>query len=241
MASGGPRIHLGTSGFGYEEWRPAFYPEDLPKEAMLPFYAERLRAVELNNTFYRMPRKDTVAKWRAQVPDDFVFAVKATQKLTWTLKLVDCGPTLAHLFEVIAPLGSALGCVFFQVPKWVRKDTAVLRDFLALLPAGGKFAFEFAHASWLEDDALAALRDRDAAVVASEREGEPPPALLDTARWGYLRLRKLDYTDAELQAWRERLDASGRGEWFLFFKHEEDPERALTQAKIDRWKAAFAS
>lgn len=214
------RLFVGTSGFSYDEWRPAFYPEGLKKDAMLPFYAERLAAVELNNTFYRLPNAKMAAKWRSQVPAGFRFAVKASQRLTWTQKLKDCGELVQVLFTAIAPLGDTLGCVFYQVPKFVRKDLAVLREFLALQPAGVKVAFEFAHASWSDDDVLAVLRERDAAVVASDRDEAPPPQLAETSTWSYLRLRRSSYTDDELRQWRERVLARP-GAAFVFFKHED--------------------
>ncbi|MBL9078867.1 MAG: DUF72 domain-containing protein [Planctomycetes bacterium] len=217
----GPRFHTGTSGFSYDEWRPAFYPDELKKAAMLSFYAERLPAVELNNTFYRMPSTKMVATWQAQVPATFRFAIKATQRLTWTQKLVDCGELLAVLWNVLAPLGDQLGCVFYQVPKWVRKDTAVLRDFLALQRDGVRVAFEFAHASWFDDDALAALRERDAALVLSDKDDAPEPVFADTASWAYLRLRRAAYADDDLRRWRDTLRARGFTDVFLFFKHED--------------------
>ncbi|MBL8729119.1 MAG: DUF72 domain-containing protein [Planctomycetes bacterium] len=217
----GPTFHVGTSGFSYDEWRPAFYPDELKKTAMLAYYAERLPAVELNNTFYRMPSAKMVTTWSSQVPATFRFAIKATQRLTWTQKLKDCGELLGVLWNVLAPLGDRLGCVFYQVPKWVRKDTAVLREFLALQQPGVKVAFEFAHASWFEDDALAALRDHGAALVASDKDGEPEPELRDTATWAYLRLRRAEYTDDDLRRWRDLLRARGLGDVFLFFKHED--------------------
>lgn len=220
MTTPAPSLHVGTSGFSYDEWRPAFYPDDLKKDAMLPFYAERLPAVELNNTFYRMPSAKMVAKWRTQVPDSFRFVVKASQRITWTQKLVDCGELVTYLFSALAPLGDTLGCVFYQVPKWVRKDTAVLRDFLALQPQGVRVAMEFAHASWGDDDALAALRERDVAVVASDKDEAPPPVIADTSTWTYLRLRRAAYTDDDLRAWRDKVSARG-GVAFVFFKHED--------------------
>lgn len=215
------RLDVGTSGFSYDEWRPAFYPDDLKKDAMLPFYAERLPAVEVNNTFYRMPNAKTVAKWRSQVPDGFRFAIKASQRFTWTQKLVGCDELAALLWKVLAPLGATLGCVFYQVPKWVRKDLDVLRAFLALQQAGVKVAFEFAHASWFEDDALAVLREHDVALVTSDRDEEPEPALRDTARWAYLRLRRTAYDDDALRRWHQRLRDGGFAEAFVFLKHED--------------------
>jgi uncharacterized protein YecE (DUF72 family) len=214
-------FHVGTSGFSYDEWRPAFYPDDLKKAAMLSFYAARLPSVELNNTFYRMPSAKMAAAWREQVPAGFRFAVKASQRLTWTQKLVDCGELLDVLYRSLQPLGEALGCVFFQVPKWVRKDTAVLRDFLVLQPAGVRVAFEFAHASWGDEDVLSTLRDHNAALVASDKDEGPEPVLLDTADWAYLRLRRAAYGDDDLQRWRDGIAGRGFAEAFVFFKHED--------------------
>jgi uncharacterized protein YecE (DUF72 family) len=220
MASGF-QFHVGTSGFSYDEWRPLFYPEALKAKDMLAFYAARLPAVELNNTFYRMPSQKMVANWRTQVPAGFCFAVKASQRLTWTQKLVDCGELLGVLRTVLEPLGPLLGCVFYQVPKWVRKDVAVLRAFLALPQPSPRVAFEFAHASWHEPDALAVLREHNAALVASDRDELPAPELAATADWAYLRLRRSSYDDAALQGWAERLQAAGRRAAFVFFKHED--------------------
>lgn len=212
---------VGTSGFSYDEWRPAFYPDDLKKDRMLAYYAERLSSVELNNTFYRMPSTKMVTTWAAQVADGFRFAIKATQRLTWTQKLKDCGELLDVLFRVLEPLGDRLGCVFYQVPKWVKKDCALLREFLGHQRPGVRVAFEFAHASWDEADARDLLREHNAAVVASDRDDAAPPTLPDTADWGYLRLRRSAYGDDDLRGWRDQLAAAGYREAFVFFKHED--------------------
>ncbi len=215
------KFHVGTSGFSYDEWRPAFYPEDLKKDGYLTYYASQLPAVELNNTFYRMPKAETVAKWKGQVGDDFRFAVKATKRITWSAKLVDCGELCEWLFRSIAPLEGTLGCVFYQVPKYVRKDVDVLRDFLSHQQAGIKVALEFAHDSWLEDDALAVLKEHDVALVTSDKEGEPEPELLDTASWCYVRLRREGYEDDDLRRWRDRMVERGFSDAFVFMKHED--------------------
>jgi uncharacterized protein YecE (DUF72 family) len=215
------RLHVGTSGFSYDEWRPAFYPDKLKKDAMLSFYAERLPAVELNNTFYRMPSSKLCAKWASEVPERFVFAIKASQRITWTQKLKDTGELLGLLFTALQELGPRVGCVFYQVPKWVRKDVPLLRDFLQQQPTGTRVAFEFAHASWHEDDAVAALRDRDAALVLSDKDDAPEPQLVDTGTWAYLRLRRAAYDDGAMRQWHERIASRGLQQCFVFFKHED--------------------
>lgn len=217
----GTRFHVGTSGFSYDEWRPAFYPDDLKKADMLRFYAERLPAVELNNTFYRMPSAKVVAGWSEQVPDGFRFAVKASKRITWSQKLVGCGDLLDYLFRSLEPLGAKLGCVFYQLPKYVRCDVDVLRAFLAEQRPGARIAFEFAHDSWAVPAVHELLHAHGATVVASDKDDGPPPALLPGAPWVYLRLRRQGYDDAELRAWRERIAALGVSDAFVFFKHED--------------------
>src|SRR5262249_42516768 len=143
------------------------------------------------------------AKWRSEVPDGFCFAVKASQRITWTKKLRDCGELLALLFAAVAELGGALRCGFYQLPKWGREDAPLLQEFLAQQQPGIKVAFEFAHPSWLEDDALALLRAHDAAVVLSDKEDAETPALIDTGTWCYLRLRRAEYGDDALRSWHE--------------------------------------
>lgn len=215
------RLHVGTSGFSYDEWRPAFYPPEVKKDAMLGYYAERLPSVELNNTFYRMPSAKVTAKWASEVPDGFAFAIKASQRITWTKQLADCEEPLGYLWKALEQLGPKLGCVFYQVPKWVRKDLPRLRGFLALQRAGVKVAFEFVHPSWHEDDTVQALREHDAALVLSDRDEAPSPELVDTGTWSYLRLRRAAYDDAALRAWHQRIANGVRRECFVFFKHED--------------------
>ena len=217
----GTTFHVGTSGFSYDEWRPDFYPEDLKKTAMLSFYAERLLAVELNNTFYRMPSEKAVTTWREQVPDTFRFAIKASKRFTWSNKLKDCGELLEYLFKVLTPLEDRLGCVFYQVPKYVRCDLAVLRQFLSEQQQGIKTAFEFAHDSWQEPAAIELLHQHGATVVGSDKDDAPAPELSADAPWIYLRLRRSAYSDDELRAWRDRIRESGVSEAFVFFKHED--------------------
>lgn len=214
------RAYFGTSGFSYDPWRGSFYPEDLPAGEMLAFYATRLDAVELNNTFYRMPGRDLVARWRAQVPDSFRFAVKASRRITWQKKLQDAGELLAVLAAALQPLGETLACVLFQVPAYVKKDLAVLERFLADLPSGVHPVFEFKHRSWTEPDVLALVAARGATVCANDEDDDELP-LHRTSRLGYLRLRREDYDDATLRALCARVRATGWEEVLVFFKHED--------------------
>jgi uncharacterized protein YecE (DUF72 family) len=214
-------IRIGTSGWSYAAWRGRFYPDDLPSPRMLAFYATRLGAVEVNNTFYRMPRADTLATWRGEVSPAFTFAVKGPQRVTHFQKLANVEDPVGHFHRTIAELGPSLGPVLWQLPPTFKKDLARLRDFLALLPRGGRAALEFRHPSWLEDDALALLADHGCALCVAEDEEHAIP-LVATAPFGYLRLRRQDYDAAALGAWADRIRAQRWEDVFVFFKHEDE-------------------
>jgi uncharacterized protein YecE (DUF72 family) len=214
------RVLAGTSGFSYKEWKGAFYPGDLPAEEMLRFYAARLPAVEINNTFYRMPKAELLAGWAEQVPDGFRFVLKASQRITHHKRLKEVAEEVGYFFRVAATLGDRLGPVLFQLPPNLKKDLPRLSDFLDLLPAATRAAVEFRHASWFEDDVYEALRARGAALcIAEDEELSTPPVA--TAAWGYLRLRRADYGDAEVLAWADRVRAQPWDEAYVFFKHED--------------------
>jgi uncharacterized protein YecE (DUF72 family) len=214
------RVLAGTSGFSYKEWKGSFYPEDLPAEEMLRFYAARLPAVEINNTFYRMPKAELLAGWAEQVPDGFRFVLKASQRITHHKRLKEVAEEVGYFFRVAATLGDRLGPVLFQLPPNLKKDLPRLSDFLDLLPAATRAAVEFRHASWFEDDVYEALRARGAALcIAEDEELSTPPVA--TAAWGYLRLRRADYGDAEVLAWADRVRAQPWDEAYVFFKHED--------------------
>jgi uncharacterized protein YecE (DUF72 family) len=218
------RIHVGTSGFAYKEWRGSFYPEKLKEKDMLRYYAERLGAVEINNTFYRLPARETLLRWAEQVPDGFLFVLKAAQRITHRQKLSpESAETVAFLFETAQALGGHLGPVFFQTPPFLRKDLGRLRDFLAALPPAHPVAFEFRHETWFDDEVYAALRTRNAALVSADKDesGEDGAPIVPTADWGYLRLRRCDYDAAALDAWAGRIRAQPWREAYVFFKHEE--------------------
>jgi uncharacterized protein YecE (DUF72 family) len=214
------RVLAGTSGFSYKEWKGSFYPEDLPAEEMLAYYAAKLPAVEINNTFYRMPKPALLEGWAAQVPADFRFILKASQRITHRKRLKEAGDEVAYFFQTAATLGDRLGPTLVQLPPNLKKDLPRLEAFLGVLPEGARAAFEFRHASWFEDDVYAALRAKGAALCIAEDEELATP-LVATAPWGYLRLRRQDYDDAAVAAWAEKVRGQAWSEAFVFFKHED--------------------
>jgi uncharacterized protein YecE (DUF72 family) len=215
------QIFAGTSGFSYAEWCGHFYPEALPAAQMLHCYASRLPSVEINNTFYRMPSQETVAAWRAEVPDSFCFAVKATRRITHQKKLADVGADVLHLFSVIDVLGAKLGPVLFQLPPFLKKDLGLLRAFLTALPRDRRAALEFRHPSWFTDDVYGALSEQNVALVGGDLDdAEKSPPLVATADFGYLRLRRPDYDPLSLAEWGSRIRAQRWQVAYAYLKHE---------------------
>jgi len=215
-------LYVGTSGYSYKEWKGTFYPEDLPDKKMLHFYGERFRSVEINNTFYRMPKPSMLEAWAAEVPADFKFVIKASQQITHIKRLKDVEDSVSYLLEVTGTLKERLGPLLFQLPPHLKKDAARLRDFLALLPPDRRAAIEFRHQSWFDDEVFNLLRDRKAALCIAEAEERVEVPFVSTADWGYLRLRRPDYGDAELKAWIDRVRQPGWQDAFIFFKHEDE-------------------
>jgi uncharacterized protein YecE (DUF72 family) len=214
------RTFVGTSGWSYKEWKGSFYPADLPADGMLRHYASRLPTVEINNTFYRMPSEKVLLEWAAQVPPEFRFVLKASRRITHVNRLADEDGSLGYFLRTANVLGEKLGPTLFQCPPSLKKDLGRLSEFLALVPRTWRAALEFRHASWFDDAVYEALRAHDVALVAvDEDEGATP--LVATASWGYLRLRRTEYRDDELEAWMERIGSQPWGEVFAFVKHDE--------------------
>jgi uncharacterized protein YecE (DUF72 family) len=218
------RVRAGTSGWSYDEWKGSFYPEDMSSGRMLAYYAEHFGSVEVNNTFYRLPKPEVLAGWAEQVPEDFTFVLKASRRITHSAKLgPDAADPLAYFFSSCEAMGQKLGPILFQTPPWLAKDANVLRAFLALIPAGRKAAFEFRNHTWFDDEVFALLRGRDAAFVVADtgEEGKDPP-LVPTASWGYARLRRVAYEEGALEDWARALTEPAWNELYAFFKHEDE-------------------
>jgi len=215
------KILAGTSGFSYKEWVGAFYPEKTAAKGMLAYYATRLRVVEINNTFYRMPNAEAIGAWRAQVPESFRFAVKAPRRITHVKRLKGCESELSFLFNALEALKPCLGSVLFQLPPFAKADVAALSSFVELLPPGCRAAFEFRNPTWLTSDVYAVLKSRNLAFVHSEVDEPLAGDLPWTADWAYLRLRRVTYTPSDLDSWLARLRAANLAEAHVFFKHED--------------------
>ncbi len=214
------QLFAGTSGFSYKEWCGEFYPPKLPPREMLTHYAQRLPTVEINNTFYRLPTAALLAGWRSQVPESFRFAVKTPRRISHVKRLRDCGDDFRVLLKALETLEPCLGPLLVQLPPFFKCDPDVLAAFVAELPAGCHAAFEFRHESWFVPQVYDLLASRNLAVVQSEEAAGFTPAPW-TADWAYLRLRKVDYTDADLDTWLSRLNTAALKSAHVYFKHED--------------------
>ena len=216
------KLHVGTSGYSYKEWKGNFYPEDLPAKEMLSYYSRRLPAVEINNTFYRLPQPSMIENWNAQVPARFRFSIKATQRITHIKRLNNVADETKYLLETAALLEQRLGVVLFQLPPNFKKDIERLKAFLDLLQPDLRTAFEFRHESWFDDESFDLLRARDCALVVSDTDEKPLSDIISTARWGYLRLRRTAYDENDLVEWMKRVQDQKWKDAFVFFKHEDE-------------------
>ncbi|HEY3784383.1 MAG TPA: DUF72 domain-containing protein [Steroidobacteraceae bacterium] len=215
-------IWVGTSGYNYPEWRGSFYPQKMPTSKMLPFYAERFDTVEINYTFYRMPNEKILAGWSRETPDRFKLTLKAPKRITHDARLRDCEDSLSYFLKVADTLGPKLGALLFQLPPYFRKDLPRLEAFVHLLPAGLCAAFEFRHASWLDDEVYGLLKSRNLALCVADGEKVTTP-VEPTADYAYFRLRDEGYTSDDILSWASIIRAqTGRcREIYVYFKHEE--------------------
>jgi uncharacterized protein YecE (DUF72 family) len=237
------KLYAGASGYSFKEWKGSFYPEKIRPEDMLAYYAERLPTVEINNTFYQMPKTSVLEHWAEVTPPDFRFAIKASRRITHLsrLKADSAADSVAYLYKNLATLGAKRGPVLFQLPPFLKKDLPRLTEFLALLPADHRATFEFRDDSWFDDDTYAALRSAGASLCLSEREDATPPPLVETAPWGYVRLRLEHYAEEDLAVWAGRLAATRWQETHVYFMHEPTaPAYAATLLQLAGSPAAPA-
>ena len=214
------RLLAGTSGYAFKEWKGSFYPADLKDAGMLGFYATRYPTVEINNTFYRLPRENVLQDWASQVPESFTFAIKASQRITHFARLKpESADLVGFLLKNTSVLGERLGPVLFQLPPNLKKDLERLRGFVGNLPKDRRFTIEFRHESWFDEDVFAILREHDIPMTIIEQEDFKSPEVA-TASWGYLRLHRFDYDDTTLASWAKRVAGQQWKDAYVFFKHD---------------------
>lgn len=215
-------IYTGTSGFSYKEWKGSFYPEKLPAGDMLAYYAQRLPAVEINNTFYRMPKQEILAGWAESVPETFRFVLKASRRITHMQRLKDTDENVAYLVEQASALGDKLGPLLFQLPPFLKADVERLQTFMTSLPTAVHAAMEFRNPSWFCEEVFDTLRAHNVALCLADTGAEDDAPWTVTADWGYLRLRQASYDNDALDSWAERIASAGWRDTFVFFKHEDE-------------------
>jgi uncharacterized protein YecE (DUF72 family) len=225
-------VFVGTSGYSYPEWKGTFYPAKLPAGQMLGFYSARFRTVEINNTFYRPPTEQLLTAWAEQVPANFRFVLKAPQEITHVKRLRDTSALVTSLFAAADVLKNRLGAALFQLPPNFGKNVPLLRAFLAGLPTGARVAFEFRRQDWFCEEVFAALREHNAGLCVADAEDDLDVPFVATADWGYLRLRRPEYTDRVLTEWTDRLRAQNWRECYVFFKHEDSGTGPLLAARL---------
>jgi uncharacterized protein YecE (DUF72 family) len=222
------RVRIGCSGWNYKDWRESFYPKGLPARRWLERYAEAFDTVEINNTFYRLPKRSAVENWVEQTPRGFVFTVKASRYLTHIKRLTTVQDGVKLLYERIAPLADSpkMGPVLWQLPGNFQRDDERLRGALAELPKG-RHCFEFRHPSWFCDEVYRLLRRHRVALVIGDTPERPFQAHEFTTGWTFVRFhygrrgRDGNYSQTELEEWAERLrEWRERVEVYAYFNND---------------------
>jgi uncharacterized protein YecE (DUF72 family) len=215
------KLLAGTSGYAFKEWKGSFYPEDLKTDDMLGFYAGKFSTVEINNTFYRLPKEHVLLDWASQVPESFTFAIKASQRITHFARLKpESASALEFLLKNTAALGAKLGPILFQLPPHLKKDAPRLKGFLEMLPPDRKFAIEFRSDTWFDDETYDLLRAKNVAFGVIDQSDFASPTV-STANWGYVRLHRFDYGEIALREWVERIAKQSWTDVYVYFKHDE--------------------
>ncbi|MFN8111077.1 MAG: DUF72 domain-containing protein [Thermoleophilia bacterium] len=232
-------LYIGTSGWAYPEWKPAFYPEGTRRDDFLRHYASVMGACEINATFYRLQSADTMAKWAAQVPEDFRFVVKAHRRLTHSADGGGDGAFLEAFLDSLSPLDGRLGAILVQFPQTRQLDLALMRRLVEPFARAAPVAVEFRHDSWNTPQVRAALAAAGATVCLADTGGSPP-AEFPSGPLTYVRLRGERYDDATRGAWLAALrERAEHGPVFAFAKHEGvpagDPNAGVSMAE---WMAS---
>jgi uncharacterized protein YecE (DUF72 family) len=215
------KFHVGTSGYGYKEWKGSFYPKGLSDKKMLSYYAQQFATVEINYTFRRLPTRSIIRSWAEQVPKSFRFVLKAPQVITHRKRLQNAKKETTAFLRAAAALKERQGPILFQLPPNFKKDVSRLEAFLTHVAGRAELAFEFRHPSWFDDEVFNCLRRHKSALCVADSEELPASDLVRTANWGYVRLRRERYADKALRKWISAIRSQRWNEVYVFFKHED--------------------
>ena len=241
-----PNLFVGTSGWAYPAWKPAFYPPKTPARSFLNYYGSQLTAVEVNYTFRALPTNTQLENWQAAVPSGFRFSFKAPQRITHFARLRDCEPLVQTFLGALAPMrAGTLGPLLFQLPPNFQADRDLLAHFLELSSfrhSHVQLAFEFRHKSWFTDEIFSLMREHNAALCVAESDDLSTPDVQTASHRCYRLRRSGGYTEAELETLAERFVTLARtGEVFVFLKHEDEPTGAINAMHLQQRAAALSS
>ncbi len=232
------RVYIGTSGWSYKGWEKEFYPAGFPATRHFEFYASQFPTVEINLTFYRLPTRAAVEGWRENAPPGFIYAVKGSRFITHMKKMTNLNDALERFFEPLEPLADRIGVILWQLPPMLHKNASRLDQFLSMLPRQYRYAVEFRHRSWLDEEVFGVLRRHRAASVSASSLGMPMD-LTVTADVVYLRFHGLtgasshDYTEAELEPWAAHIRKQSRlGKTVYAYFNNDANVRAPANAKL---------
>jgi uncharacterized protein YecE (DUF72 family) len=217
--------HLGTSGWSYNDWRGRFYPEEISQKKWLPFYAQHFSTVEINMTFYRYPKPETLKGWLDKVPEDFKFTLKANRQITHRKRIKGVKNEVRYFYTLADSLHYKLGCILFQLPPSLTFDLVLLEEFLSSLSPKYKNVIEFRHESWYQDEVYKLLKSYNV-IFCTVSSAKVPKNVVETAENAYFRFHgltggyKYSYSEEELEKWAEIIRKTKVMECYVYFNND---------------------
>jgi uncharacterized protein YecE (DUF72 family) len=215
------KLFIGASGYSYPKWKGKFYPEKFPENKMFEYYSQNFSSVEINATYYRLPDKKVFESWEQQAPENFKYALKAPQQITHFKRLKDAETELESFINNSKILNKKRGPLLFQLPPNFKKDIDLLKKFIKNIHESF-ITFEFRHSSWNDADVFKVLSEKNFSLCIADTDENLIEEIISTADWGYLRLRKKEYSPKDLAAWKEKFISQNWKEVYIYFKHEDE-------------------
>jgi len=229
--------HLGTSGWSYNDWRGRFYPEEISQKKWLPFYAKHFSTVEINMTFYRYPKPETLRVWLDKVPEDFKFTLKANRQITHRKRIKGVKNEVRYFYILADSLRHKLGCILFQLPPSLTLDLVLFEEFLSTLSPKYKNVIEFRHESWYQDEVYKLLKSYNV-ILCTVSSAKVPKTVVETAESAYFRFHgltggyKYSYSEEELEKSAETIRKTKAKECFVYFNNDYHAYAVLNCKKL---------